>query len=136
MSIRKISVNNLPKGETFIIPIKRIKTVFSDSNEIGLFMTNDKYSFDSKCKKHPNIEGTVVISISYSKKTKSCFLHLYKIKEISINATIKESFSNEILNDIHKWIAEIELSSNTLMHNQKIYSVYNKKVMSYQLTWH
>lgn len=45
MPIRKIPVNNLPKGKTFIIPIKRIKTVFSDSNKIGLFMTNDKYSF-------------------------------------------------------------------------------------------
>jgi len=134
MPIRKISIKNLPKGETYIIPIKRIKTVFSNSNDIGLFMTNDKYSFDSKCKQHPNIEGTVVITISYSRNTKSCFLHLYKIKVQSINPTIKESFSNEILNDIHEWISDIELSSDTLIHNQKIYSVYNKKIMSYQLT--
>lgn len=118
-----------------MIPLNRIRKAFEDEMEIGLFMTNDIFSFDSLCRDRPNIQGHIALTASYSANTESRYLHLYKIKEELIDNSFKDLFENIVFSEVKEWFLGIKNRKEIKNHNYLIYSIEGKCINSYEITY-
>ena len=129
MPVRKITIKNLPKSEAYVLSFKDVKRYFGQKYHVNLFMTNDTYSLCSLYKKkNPVNRGTVVLTIETSETLinndeTSFYLHLYKIKETSLNPQLKKNFILDKVPEIILWIEQAKSLARSKKHRTLIVSI-------------
>lgn len=134
MPIRQIEIKKLPKGEAYIASLKTIKSHFKDELDVGLFMTNGKFEWDSACNARPTISGEVVAVASYSRYSESRIIRLLKLKS-SQAPDFRFREAELILSHIKDWFIEIPNRKGILAHAPIVFTIDGQKINNYEVTW-
>lgn len=95
---------NLNKLETYATNRRQIKFYFSREEDIDVFFgLNRKFEFDSRCPRTPQLNGTVVASVSCNRDKKISF-NFYPISQDFYPQNANMEFHNEVLPSIKEWI--------------------------------
>ena len=130
MAIRKIEIKKLPRGEKYIASYKEIKTFFKDSFDIGLFMTNGNFDWDSSCRTRPQIVGDVVAVTTFSKSNEFRCIRVHKVKS---ELDIPEA--QRILNTIDNWFISAQSRNDLSAHSSLVVTVSGNKINTFEVTW-
>lgn len=101
----KFETINLPKSERFACSARELKAAFSDVENLGVYcgVLGKSFSFDSRSKSRPKLEGTVVASAQVSRDLEA-ILNLYAIRREVYPERATNEFCDSIIPQIHEWL--------------------------------
>ena len=101
----KFEAINLPKSERFACSARELKVAFSDVENLGVYcgVLGKSFTFDSRSKGRPKLEGTVVASAQVSRDLEAN-LNLYAIRREDYPERAANEFRDSIIPQIHEWL--------------------------------
>jgi hypothetical protein len=101
----KFEAINLPKSERFACSARELKAAFSDVENLGVFCgaLSKSFSFDSRSKSRPKLEGTVVASAQVSRDLEA-ILNLYAVRRDVYPERAAHEFCESVIPQIHEWL--------------------------------
>ncbi|MGO4887291.1 hypothetical protein ACJ2A9_06015 [Anaerobacillus sp. MEB173] len=128
---------NLNTLETYATNKRQIKYHFSNDEDIDVFFgLNRKFEFDSRCKRPPELNGTVVASVSCNRDKDIC-INLYPISQDHYPHIARNEFHNEVLPSIKEWVHNQNIKPETAVVGVEQYIIdWNGKAhIFHQLTF-
>ena len=109
-----LKTTHLPKSERFACPAKILKAVFSDIENLSIHCCTlgKNFKFDSRSKKRPVLEGTVMAHAEVSRNLEALLI-LYPIHREDYPQWAANEFCDKILFHIHEWLKSQLAKSQT-----------------------
>lgn len=101
----KLETIKLPKSERFACSARELKAAFSGVENLGVYCgaLGKSFSFDSRSKRRPTLEGTVVASAQVSRDLEA-ILNLYAIRREDYSERAADEFRDSIIPQIREWL--------------------------------
>jgi hypothetical protein len=101
----KFETINLPKSERFACSAKELKSAFSDVENLGVYcgVLGKVFIFDSRSRRRPILEGTVVASVGVSREL-DAILSLYAIRREEYPERAACEFRDAIIPKVRGWL--------------------------------
>src|SRR6266404_4072999 len=101
----KFRTINLPNSERFACSARKLKAAFSDVQNLEIYcgVLGKSFAFDSRSKKRPRLQGTVVAQAQINRDL-AAILILYALSKGNYPETAANEFCDSIIQEIHQWL--------------------------------
>lgn len=101
----KFETINLPKSERFACSANELKSALSDVEKLSVYcgVLGKGFAFDSRCRRRPILEGTVMASVQVSRELEA-IMSLYSIRREEYPERAACEFRDAIIPKVLGWL--------------------------------